>query len=105
MKSCDWRKLSGGVCICVHVHVHVSVCEHVCLHLCVCARTHTCGTQQDRNAGTRWGVTPLQVPWVAETRLRTDALLSLSPALHLSVGSPEVSKVGGPSQALDVRMS
>lgn len=89
------------------VHVSVYVCEHVCLHLCVCVHARTCGTQQDRgsqSAGTRWGVTPLQVPWVAETRLRTDASLSLPPALHLSVGSPEVSKVGGPAQALDLRM-
>lgn len=49
------------------------------------------------------GVIPLQVPWVAVRLDSTDALLSYSPALHLSLGDPD-GFTGGPAQALDLRM-
>ena len=56
--------------------------------------------------GMRWGVTPLQVLWVA-ARLDSEQMpcFPYPPALHLSLGSPEVSKVGGSAQAAELRVA
>lgn len=82
-------------------------CLHACVHvrvsICVCACVECSRTGGSLSAGTRWGVT-LQVPWVA-VRLDSEQMLAflIPPALHLSLGDPEVF-TGGPAQALDLRL-
>lgn len=63
----------------------IRVCMHVCMHacVCICGLMHLCGMQQDRGVsvcGHEVGShsSPSAVG-VSETRLRADALLSLSP--------------------------
>lgn len=89
------------VCMCVCVHMPVYACVFA-LHLYVYVCTWDAAGRGSLSAGTRWGVIPLQVLWVA-VRLDAEQMpcFPYSLALHLSRGSPEVFKVGGSIQTLD----
>lgn len=102
-----WRCVDVCLCVCAHACV-LCLCVHVCLYctcVYVCARVRCSRTGDSLSAGTRWGVIPLQVLWVA-VRLDSEQMpcFPYSLALHLSRSSPEVFKVGGSTQALDLRM-
>lgn len=103
----SYLEMCAHACMCVHVcmcgctDACAFMCVHVCTHtcMCVCTCVFACTCTECRMTGGQlgsWHEVGHHSPPSAVVGSQ-----SRPPALYLSLGSPEVSKVGGSAQELD----